>query len=588
VFDRLPAGDGGGGVIAFVRTLRGCPNHPNVPGPQGAVFAVSPNGRREWNLSEAVALDGSPTTLNFSPDGTRFAWVDRYRDDLWLTDLVTGTTQRLTRGLAVAGPRFSPDGSRIVFKAGKIHIVNADGSGLTPLTEGETPTWTPDGRIAYLRTQHRIEREKQGDGTLIHTIPLPTEFFLMNADGTGIEKVFEAPGEINIIEGEWSPDGTKLVGEAVQDENHDIYVVSIEERDVLRLTTVLANDTSPSWSPDGTRIAFHTDRFRSGEGQTEIMVMNAGGGGLTRLTDDCWVDVEPTWVENDGAIAALPTWSPPPRPDLGEPTIPTGDQILFADVLEGVEDIWAIDPDGRNLVNVTASLPSDSNATWSPDRTKIAFSSDRDDSGSRVLYVMDVSNGDVVMLLPGLTAERPEWSPDGSSIAFESNGDILVTGADGSDLQQLTGGTPRNSNPTWAPDGRHIAFSRASSREGESEINIYSIELDGSPIDQLTRGGRDYEPDWSPDGERIVFTRDRNLYVMNADGTGERLLIGGGGGGGGTYERGADWSPDGTRIVFASNRDGGTAMRLYIADADGSDVTRLSDEIGFCCPEPDW
>ncbi|MBI2238859.1 MAG: PD40 domain-containing protein, partial [Actinobacteria bacterium] len=324
-------GAGGGGQVAFVRLLRPCYEHPNVEGGL-EVFAVDVvTGEQRLLSFDPTFPDGtlqSERWPDLSPDGTRYVWVDHYRGDLYVTDVLTGETHRLTNGLPVGPPHFSPDGSKILFSAeggveimdeatgtaqatSDIYVINADGTGRTRLTEGSVPSWTPDGRIAFMRTHARVVIDEQGDVTRVETIPQPTEFFLMSADGSGIEKVYEAPGDVAIVSGEWSPDGTKLLGEAVVRGNHDIYVVDIEGRTATRLTDDPAQDPSPTWSPDGSMIAFQTGRWGDFTGHAEIAVINADGTGLRRLTNDCWQDQDPAWIPDDAAVAKLPVWTPP-------------------------------------------------------------------------------------------------------------------------------------------------------------------------------------------------------------------------------------------------------------------------------------
>ena len=118
----------------------------------------------------------------------------------------------------------------------------------------------------------------------------------------------------------------------------------------------------------------------------------------------------------------------------------------------------------------------------------------------------------------------PAWSPDGTRIAFSSNGDgdpeIYVINAQGSGTAQLTNDGATDVHPAWSPDGARIAF--ASTRDGNGEI--YVINADGSDVERLTSSGdTDVHPAWSPDGTRIAFMsyRDGNweIVVMNADGS---------------------------------------------------------------------
>ena len=231
------------------------------------------------------------------------------------------------------------------------------------------------------------------------------------------------------------------------------------------------------------------------------------------------------------------------------------------------------------LTRLTNNPAWDVGPAWSPDGTRIAFTSRRD--GSSSIYVMDADGSDVERLTSNTAwDDEPAWSPDGTRIAFSSyylyiNLDIYVMDADGSDVERLTNNSARDYEPAWSPDGTRIAFT--SNRDGNyGNLDIYVMDADGSDVERLTNhSGLDYEPAWSPDGTRIAFTsrRDGNweIYVMDADGSDVERLTNYG-----AIDVDPAWSPDGTRIAFWSNRGDGN-LDIYVMDADGSDVERLTN-----------
>jgi len=125
----------------------------------------------------------------------------------------------------------------------------------------------------------------------------------------------------------------------------------------------------------------------------------------------------------------------------------------------------------------------------------------------------------------------------------------------------------------------------------------YLVNPDGSDLQRLTKGKKAWEPDWSPDRSQILFAStlhgggqaDEEVYVMDADGSNVRRLTNTPGDS--TSSWAADWSPDGQKIVFTSNRDGSTlgwdGYDLYVMNADGSNVQRLTREPGFDA-SPAW
>lgn len=583
----LPA-SGGSDQVAFIRFIRACYEHPNVnEGLQ--VFTVDAATGEERLVSANVSVPShAPRSLDFSPDGTRYAWVGHYDHDLYVTYVRTGESHLLTHGLLVVRPQFSKDGSKILFVVNEvgdltspasIYVVNADGSNLTELSQGSVPTWTDDGRIAFLRIHQTTEIEQQGGTIAVNSIPEPTEFFLMNVDGSAVEKVYEAPGDVQIVDADWSPDGVHVAAQVTVRGNSDIYVLGTEDRSVIRVTFDPNEDRSPSWSPDGSRIVY-SSRVN---GNREIVMANADGTGFTPLTTDgCWEDTEPVWIADPSAVSALPVWTPPPLPDLGEAALPQPDQFLFVDAADQVSDLHAADLDGGAHVKLTADLASDSNPRWSPDRTRIVFASDRDEPGNFDIYVMDAPTGAVTRLTTDAAQdEDPAWSPDGSRIAFIRESTLWVMDTDGTDARRISLGTDQPSwsgEPSWSSDGTRIAFA--------GYWSIWVVDADGSNWRRLTEGDPletpDYEPEWSPDGSSILFTRGHDIYVMEADGSSVRLLTDGDPD---TYDRFGTWSPDGSQILFASDRGPGDRSRFYVMNADGTDVRPVGDLTGMA---PDW
>jgi Tol biopolymer transport system component len=145
-------------------------------------------------------------------------------------------------------------------------------------------------------------------------------------------------------------------------------------------------------------------------------------------------------------------------------------------------------------------------------------------------------------------------------ITFAFNDGIWVSDADGEHRRQLT--TDGGFDPTWAPDGRRIAYRRLLP---EDDGEIWIVDADGSHRHDLVNDPNfsDWGPAWSPDGKTIAYDSNREvglaLWLMNADGSGQRII----GRGHGEYPA---WSPDGRRIAYA----GGSYYDIHVADADGS------------------
>jgi Tol biopolymer transport system component len=205
---------------------------------------------------------------------------------------------------------------------------------------------------------------------------------------------------------------------------------------------------------------------------------------------------------------------------------------------------------GRVLDPVMES-PCYGGLAWSPDGKRLAFT--KDDVLGSSIWVRPVAGApshelsEVPPESSGRDDFNPAWSPDGETIAFDRTDPpgLWLMDADGSNQRRLntTSDTcPRAQDPDWSPDGQWIAFARACKPPaggGEEDwSDIWLIRPDGSDLRRLTHADRlawaAHSPAWSPDGKRIVFVRlvsrsrysdFSDIYLMNADGTGQKRLI---------------------------------------------------------------
>ncbi len=347
-----------------------------------------------------------------------------------------------------------------------IFVINADGSGLTNVTNGggpeDSPSWSPDGtRIVFSRHVGNSD---------IYTIRL---------DGSDLVRLTDEPSREYAPA--WSPDGRLVIFGSTRGSTTEILVVSVEGGTTVPLTGSAAHKPDFAWSPEGSpggeHIAF---TMLDGYNQGDVFVIaapdetGAGGSSATNLTQhaahDCCVDWAPDgeWLlflssrSNKGAGQDLRTTALLVRADPGSDLSRSSGVVrpLTTAVPEQPRDIYIIRKDGSELTRVTDGVGHARHATWSPDGRSIAFVSDRD--GNDEIYVMLLAEGAGVAAgeLSRLTQSpednsHPTWSPDGSCLAFASYHDgesaLHVMNADGSGQTRLAENIVWSRGPSWSP-----------------------------------------------------------------------------------------------------------------------------------------
>lgn len=259
------------------------------------------------------------------------------------------------------------------------------------------------------------------------------QIYGMDPDGNGQTRLAVTGGDARSARR--SPDGRSIVYAVTDGDADQIHVLRDEGATDVVLTSDGAN-FRPAWSPDGSLIAFSSER----EAEPDVWVMAADGTGQHQLTDDAASDWAPAWS-------------------------PDGTSIVFNSDRSGTFDLYRIDADGRNPTALTGGTADDYEPDWSPDGDLIAFTSNRDGDFGIWMVKADGSGEPRPLDTGDGSAYMPSWSPDGSMIAFASDrtGDFEVyvvasSGGESRNISRNPGADDGWISPAWAPDGLSILY----------------------------------------------------------------------------------------------------------------------------------
>lgn len=321
---------------------------------QGELASVSFGVECDWN-SRILFRSFDDDIYVMKPDGTD----------------VTNITSDPAHDIPNFRHEWSPDGARIAFERnGEIYVVNRDGSGLANVTNHPardvTPVWSPDGsKIAFASDR---------DGNLY--------IYVTSLNGGEVQQVTSGTGERNP---DWSRGGGRLAASSyVDNTNSEILAFDLDGSNAVNLSNDPAGDFEPIWSPDGSRLAFLSNRT-GGSTNFDIFVVNADGSGLVN-------------VSNSPLGNKFPVWSP------------DGNQIAFQSQRDGNDEIYVVNADGSDLRRLTYDAAADQLPSWSPDGTRIAFASLRDGHSQVYALAPDGTGLENISDSPMWTSS-PSWSP---------------------------------------------------------------------------------------------------------------------------------------------------------------------------------
>lgn len=498
---------------------------------------------RTTQITTSLGLDIYPS---LSPDGNAIAYSsDRSGNfEIYVKPLVPGARelQLTSDGEQNFQPAWSPDGKLIAYYSknrGGIWIIPASGGVSKQITEsGSYPAWAPDGSVIAFQSYPLTDLS----ATSVGAMPPSTLWMVPSQGGAPIPitQVGTPPGGHGAPS--WSPDGKRIVFVANDGTAAEIYTISAGGADLKRVSKRREWFYDPIYSSDGESLYYggvsEHGNFVLYKHQVSPTNGDAVGEPL-EVANTVLARIKHLTISADGKKLAYsaPTMkssisSVPISPDSNGATVapasltqntsyrkalprisPDGQKIAYVEFRGGVnQDIWVMDSDGGNPVQLTTDPAIDWAPSWFPDNDRVAFQSHR--QGKYMLWSVSIKSGREKLLMdPGQDIGWPALSPDGKQIAFNSRKsgtiNIWTAAVEGGQPAQLTFDKEMMGWPCWSPDGKLLSFQMG---RGDETYVMVMPSSGGTPTQLTFDRGQSWPHDWSPDGDKIVFAGSRNGY----------------------------------------------------------------------------
>jgi TolB protein len=259
-------------------------------------------------------------------------------------------------------------------------------------------------------------------------------------------------------------------------DTQEIYIVDYDGANPLRVTNTTTLNVAPAWSPDNQAIAYTSWRPSS-----------AGSFGV-------YQDIILSFITT--GVRATPANGSPDKQNYLAAWSPDGTKLAFTTNRDGNPEIYVMNKDGSGLRRMTDHPAIDVSPTWSPNGNQLAWVSDR--TGNPKIYIMNADGTGQRTLVGDAFSDRPTWSRGQfNEIAYATrNGpgyDIKIYSFATGEAITVTDGIGSNESPAFSPNGRHLAFT--STRNGKAQL--FTVDRDGKNLRQITHEGNNKFANWS-------------------------------------------------------------------------------------------